>query len=537
MTDISTSGWDVVSITDLDTINTIINSDRAYPSEFSASDSILGTEININGKWGTWTVSGNASGGKVNIRCEITEGSVVYSGKTISFNDSSSNSFVEIELLLKGIETDPEQWVNNDGDIITDTTSCYQLMVDADNMVVVTDSGFTGADIAADGLNLILPALFGEWFQDNMSAFRQIFSVIIIGLKTENSDFQWLYPSAYSYAANSSLDNNTTGFGVLTLIDGKTDTGSLQQSVDIQALNLIKPFGANLALVVSKAMFVKHMLLAAAVSLIKDAQESDFTISETGLSLTNNREMLWQDFEEDEGKYISPVLPKESLILTLQSDYIHITIMGAHYRPRAGVTVYMGVEQNFRYKVEKNSSGDPVFVPDEEGLGDAVVSCSVKFDDWMNVLEITMGIIMSIAALISLGTGVAGILAARGAATLDIAAGESMTMFQLGNVGEEVISSVEGATIAGRIANGIVSNPTIFNTVKITSAVTAATTGIVFSSVLISEAIYKGVYDDVPSFHHFASSITGSSIWPGMDNIELKSASLADSFVIGLELK
>lgn len=116
---------------------------------------------------------------------------------------------------------------------ITDTTSCFHLMVDADNMVVVTDSGFTGPDIAADGLNIILPVLFREWFQDNMSAFLQIFSVIILDLKTENSDFQWLYPSACSYATNSSLNNNTTGFGVLTLIDGKTDTGSLQQSVDI----------------------------------------------------------------------------------------------------------------------------------------------------------------------------------------------------------------------------------------------------------------------------------------------------------------
>lgn len=85
---------------------------------------------------------------------------------------------------------------------------------------------------------------------------------------------------------------------------------------------MITPFGANLALVVSKAMFVKHILLKAAVSIINDASENDFTISETGLSLTNNREMLWQDFEADDGKYISPVLPKESLILTLLPDYM-----------------------------------------------------------------------------------------------------------------------------------------------------------------------------------------------------------------------
>ncbi|WP_191939621.1 TULIP family P47-like protein (plasmid) [Pantoea agglomerans] len=60
MADVSTSGWDVVSITDLDTMNAIINADRLYPTEFSASDSFIGTEINLDGKWGSWKIS-NAS--------------------------------------------------------------------------------------------------------------------------------------------------------------------------------------------------------------------------------------------------------------------------------------------------------------------------------------------------------------------------------------------------------------------------------------------------------------------------------------------
>lgn len=533
---VSGSGWDVVSITDLDTINKIINTDENHPVEFSVSDKILGTDIDVSGKWGVWLVTNNASGGKVNIRCEITEGTVSYAGKNLNINDGNNYSYVEIELLLKGVHVEPEQWAKN-VDAITEETQCYQLMVDNDNIVVVTETHFTGSQMTEDNVNLVLPELFNKWFKLNLSAFDQIFSVILIGLKAENSDFQWLYPSAYSYAANSSINGNETGFGVLTLIDGKTDIGDLQQSVDISALSLVKKFGGNLALVISKEMFVKHILMKAAVELIHGATENDFTISKTGLSLTNNREMLWQDFESEDGKYISPVLPKASFILTLQSDYIHVTITGAHYRPHAGVTVYMGVEQNFRYKVEKNAKGEPVFVPDEEGLGDAVVSCSVKFDTWMNVLEITMGIIMSVTSLIALGTAAAGVLTARAVAGMELLEGESIAHFVIAAEEEVVVTAAESASIAQRIASGIVSNPTIFNAVKIGSSVTAATTGVVFGSILLSEAIYKGKYSDVPSFHHFANSITGSTIWPYMDDVELKSASLADSFVIGLELK
>ncbi|MCK8400826.1 hypothetical protein LXA41_17830, partial [Erwinia amylovora] len=97
--------------------------------------------------------------------------------------------------------------------------------------------------------------------------------------------------------------------------------------------------------------------------------------------------------------YISPILPKEGLILTLQSDYIHLTIQGAYYLPHTGVTVYMGLEQNFRYKVANNARGEPVFVPDEKGLGDAQIVCNVKFDKWLQAVEITMGVIASIASI------------------------------------------------------------------------------------------------------------------------------------------
>ena len=60
----------------------------------------------------------------------------------------------------------------------------------------------------------------------------------------------------------------------------------------------MKTFGANLALVVSKAMFVKHILIPAAASLVKGSAESDFTLSDTGLSLSSNRDMVWQDFDD-----------------------------------------------------------------------------------------------------------------------------------------------------------------------------------------------------------------------------------------------
>ncbi len=66
MASISTSGWDVVSVTDIDTMNKIINLEgkELYPSEFEESITIVNYDLKIVGKWDTWEMLHEASGKK-----------------------------------------------------------------------------------------------------------------------------------------------------------------------------------------------------------------------------------------------------------------------------------------------------------------------------------------------------------------------------------------------------------------------------------------------------------------------------------------
>ena len=546
MTDVSTNNWDVVSITDLETLNKIINNEQnanAHPNTFEGQDesSSLGITTSMNGQWGDWNVTSDASGEKVNLRCFISEGSFIYNNISANINGGGELSYVDIEISLAGISGNAEDFVSAD-DTVTDETRCFQLMADPEIPVIVVDVVSTNSVINNDSLlKGFLEILMEEWFNSHISEIKQVFSVILIGLKAGNSDFQWLYPSAYSYAASSSIDQQTAGFGALTLVDGRTQTGNLSQSIDIAALQVVKPYGANLALIISKQMFVKHILMNAAIDIVKGATEADFSISDTGLSLSNNREMVWQDFDDGNGNIISPVLPANGFILDLQSDFIHLSVTGAHYRPNEMCTVTMGVEQNFRYKVAQNASGEPVFVPDEQGLGDATVNCVVKPDEWVGVMEIVLGVISGVAALVTAGTGAAAWMAGRAAATAALDTAEQVGIFTVEGLqlveDEAAVSAAEIASLAGSIASESTSStPTLMNAVKIFGAVSAIT-GVPAAVLGIMQGVWSEQYDDMPSFHDFARSVTGSTIWPGMTNTELKSATLVDSFVIGLELQ
>lgn len=540
MADVSTSGWDVVSVTDIETLNKVINEGDNHPKSFSDYITVVGNDLKVEGEWGDWSIANEASGKNIYMQCSIKNATVTYIGKSYPINDdkNASQSTLNIEISLDGIETDPTEWIGDDETSeISKDTKCYKLMVDSKAVIVVTGSNYTNKDLYSpeNGLASLVDIVLKNWFNRNVGTFKQVFSVVLIGLKANKGDFQWLKPSAYSYSANSSIDQKSAAFAALTLVDGKTDIGDLQQTVDIAALQVVKEYGANAALIISKSMFVKHILLEAAVALVKGSTKADFEIDKNGLSLTNIKDTVWQDFVGPDDEIMSPTIPAQSFILTLQSDFIHISISGAHYRPRWGVTVYMGIEQNFRYKVEKNKDGEPVFVPDEKGLDDAVVSCSVKFDDWLDWLNIVTGIVTSIASVIALGTSLAGVIAETGMATLVPNAGAKVASFSF-KLFNFTIKLEKLAPIAAAIQRGVASNPSVFNVVKIGSAVTAATTGIIWGATTLSEAIYHQIFDDVPSFKIFARNFTGAVKWPGIENMELKSATLVDSFVIGLKM-
>ncbi|SPP31287.1 hypothetical protein ARAF_0406 [Arsenophonus endosymbiont of Aleurodicus floccissimus] len=539
MPSVSTSRWDVVNVIDIDTLNKIAGNNYPYPAEFEQTTKIIGQQLKIEGRWGEWPIASEASGKNIYLQYLIQNGSATIFDQNYPLNANDQLSSVTIQISLAGLETAPEKWLSQDDDTsaITDETQCFELILNNQEAIVVSQSNFTNQELYSENVGLAIPieSAFKRWFNNNIDEFKQIFSVILIGLRANKGDFQWLKPAAYSYSANSSIDKQTVAFGALTLIDGKTEIGHLQQTVDVTALQLVKPFWANAALIVSKEMFVKHILLPAAITMVKGSTTEDFEINETGFSLTNKREMVWQEFAGPNNEKMSLILPKESFILTLQSDYIHISIVGAHYHPQPGTTVVMGMEQDFKYKVEKNAQGEPVFVPNEKGLGDAIVSCSVVFDEWIDVVNIVLSIVTSIASLLAFGSFIVSAVAKAAIASITVNRAAQAVNFAY-QLGRFEISIANIAQIALSIAKGVVANPSVFNFIRISSTVLAATTGIGLAAITITDAIYKQIYNDVPSFRAFSDNFVSAVKWPAVDNIELKPASLVDSFVIGINL-
>lgn len=538
--DISTMGWDVVNATTIDSLNQIIESQGDFLDSFSATSIVAGTTVTAKGKWGKVNIPNNASGARINLVMEIEQGEIYFDNKNneptiMSINDNESYSTLEVEVQLAGLGTDPNDWDHGDS-IVTGDTKGYELKLNKDQVIIIVNSNFTNPEIEAEGFTEIIQAIFKRWLNDNKDLFNQIFSVVLIGLKTEDTDLAWLYPSAYAYAANSSIDQGHGVFGILTLVDGGTEIGGLQQSVSLAAINKVQTYDANVALILSREKFVKHILMQCAVNLITGSSEDSFKISENGLSLTNPEEITWGNFyyEGDNG-YHTTTIPAEGMLISLQADYISIQIIGAHFKPHPEVTVFMNVTQECRIKVDENDKGELILVADEQGLGEADVNCETVISDWMNQMKFITGIILIIASVLSFGTSLLGRL---GSEAVDSVAGEATGevswYFRL--FGKKVpLGSL--SNIAAMLSKGVEAYPTLFNAARIGSTWMSVVSGLAFGSLSLFDAIYSGIYKDIPSFKHIAKTFIDPTVWPGLEDAELKTAFLANSFVVGLKLK
>lgn len=538
----STGGWDVISMTSVDVMNRIINKDNTelYPSTFYSKTNVMGVSFEITGTWGEWLMSNKSDGSLILMTCKIKSGSVIYNNNSYDMNAGIPNgeSIVEIVVNLSSVESPAENWINNDNDtasIVMGKSRAFEFIIDNEPSYNISVISVTMLNpILSDTVTQVyISNAFEIWFNDNKSLFNQIFLVVLIGLDAKDENYQWLQPTAYSYSASSTTDESLAAFGALTLVDGNTNTDDLSPTLDIQALIWADSKGANSAIIVSNKKFTEHILMDAAISVIKGSTRDDFVIDDSGTVISNKNDIEWQDFEADDGKIYTPVIPKKSFSLAIQADYVSVSIQGAYFYPNDQHQAIMNLDQNIRFSVGKNKNGEPVFVADDSGLGDATINCIVIPLDGIverSRISIVVGIISGILCAF---TGFVSLCADLAVDSMVLTVDSAFVYFMGADSVFITETTTDVLTAAKNIASGTISAcPSVFNTVRIGSTLLFSLSSTIVLADDLVNAIYKSMYQNIPSFEYFADNIAAAIIWPDETTMELVSAKLSDGFVI-----
>jgi hypothetical protein len=543
-TSVSTFGWDTAYIASFPVVNKAIMSQKSFPTAFNYLDV---TGITINGNWLSWQLSPGGAGQDVQMTCVVQSGTATGDNQT----GDLTNASVVIQVNLKAVAASTPV---NDPSAKPGTGISQSLVVDtspkgADPAVSIISSSYP--KVTSVLLKDLLDSIFKDYFNANIGQFNHVFAVMNLNGVADKDGFQWLKPTAFQYAVASPEDRSLehSAFGLIAMVENHPLQPTMQQAVDVRALSNLPP-GANSAFVISETMVAQNMLLNGAIATIQGSTAADFGFSSDDLSITNVNDLVWVHFKTQHG-VISPAISQNNFVMRADDTYVYLEIANATYEPSLGVTVHMNLTQKFTYNTVQAKNGNYVFIPDIKGFGNPTITSNVSLSEGLQITEIVLGAVAAIAGILCAASALGSALA--DAAEVVVNEGENTANIlidsdEIGNIVDENPEALagenqEGADNADEGAlnpenAAQVQNSGIFTSTQFRLAVglTGAIAGASAGGIAVAKAITSMEYNDIPPFNTFAANCLGTSVWPGLADYKLISASFRSSLVIALAM-
>lgn len=545
--EVDTLGWDTAYIASYRVVNQAITAQKSHPTAFDHTDT---AGIRVQGQWKTWQLApaSGAGGGSVHMACTATSGSITLGQETGDLTDA----VIMIEVTLADIVSHTSA---GDPTAKPGSGKPRKLVVNTNatgngTAVTVLTSSTYPKLTSPLLLDLILGAM-SNYFNAHIGDFTHTFAIMDINEAADTEGFQWLKPTAYSYAVaeparGGTLDN--CAFGLTAMVDGNPIDPHQEQGIDTRALSGL-PDGANSAFVISEQMVAKHMLLNGAISCLQGTTAADFTFSSDGKSVVNNKSVLWGHFKTDNGT-ISPRIDTGNFVLRADDTYVYVEISEATYSPSAGITVQMNLTQKFTFKLVQRTDNKYVFIPDITGLGSPDVKVNVSLSKELQITQLITGIVAAVAGVLVAVSGIGALLAAEadvavdaGANAADIAVdGAAADAVAEANPVELNAANGAGAADADAgVAAGAdqVQQGGVFTSLRFRVAVgtIGALAGLTTGGIAIAKYVVSGDYTNIPAFDDFAANCLGASKWPNTATYELKGAAFRQSLVLATHLQ
>jgi len=384
--EISTNGWDTISVSRVSALNVKIESEKSYPDHISqkSEDDV----VDLDGFFNPWRVI--SGGGGKNVKLSVPMKSGVYNGLSKKNIDLVGVTFyILVTLSYFPI---PAPTVEDDKyDLKVRTVSSGV----GDQIVAVT--GFDAPEGRLSDLEGgILCSLMSLWLNapENLQKFTTLFSTVLINNAGVASDeYKWLRSTAISYAYADMGTDESSLFGVLCMTNQRSAVGIPNQ---LPIVNLV--CDDNAALIISRQIYVKYHLFPSLSKVFPGSKQSNFILSDDLLTITGRDIQL--DSVILDGETYNPVA--KTLSITLNSACISMT---AEIRTDIALGVYTTttVSAMQRLKLQKNSKGEQVLV--YENINDPVISNFTHISKWVDVTAALLGIVTGVLYVVAALTG------------------------------------------------------------------------------------------------------------------------------------
>lgn len=580
--DLSLLGWDTGFSTSFTHMNKTIENEKKYPENFEYNYNQI---MSMSGDFGPWGLTTGADGQNVNFICKIQDGNFNIMGNENTF---TKNDSVHIQLKLKYINIEEPTFEDptslNDGnqaDLIVKTDEDENNNPPVTVLKVVLNNNVDPMD------KVMLESMFKIWFNDNIEAFKQIFSSCLLEDTSKNPGFQWLKPTKAYYGVasveteNGKPDLDSSVFSVMSMVENNKNSKP-SHAVDSRILDAVdneSAFG------ITTPLYVKKWLIAG-LEMMQIGTIEDFDLINNGMGFINNKKLLFGTFENADGQDVPSYVEKGNLRIEIVNNQLKIELIDIYWKQSKRLNGHLDYTQYFNLELQSgvDELGEkyenvliPVPVePEEPKEGeedDPTEGCKLIINisqDEFNIWDDVIGdILFGIAAGVLLGAigkavgkGLGKVLkplfkrSASGRYVLVSTKGLFSSLKKTFSTDSRIISEVAREEIelielngAGTAATIVANTPTNIGT-KIWANRFKFIGGLIAQSVLfavgsempklvknIIDAYDKKHYSVMPTINSFVLSTVGSVMWPDTSEFKLESAELRGLFLLGGKLE
>jgi hypothetical protein len=328
----STNNWDTVFAINFANANKAIVAQKSSPPGFSGTKpggGFSGPAIKVDGTFRAWQLSGG-SGSIVEMTLPIS-GTAAAQTDPVQTLDFDGSAVIQV-----GLNFLPQPDGSGSSKLSDGTTNTLKIKADTADpktqpiVSIISLNINAEASEARDAISDVLE----EWLLNNLDSFNHTFAAINLGAVADKGQFTWLVPTHVGYGINNPegavIDDYV--FGVLAMTENRQGV-NLGHEISPNVI----PSGCNAGFLISQERFMTKIMKPGIEKLFLNAGDADFDVIGDGSTITNNKAVVFHDFEtsdksgKDTVKITGATLDKEKFTLVAEATTLKLSFTQLHF--------------------------------------------------------------------------------------------------------------------------------------------------------------------------------------------------------------
>lgn len=379
-TDLSTNGWDTVSVLKIAYVNSAIVAAKSSPANFSYTEPK--SSYAASGNFSDWSVVPGGDGTYIHLSLPLSSISGWYVSGSSRQNFTSSGGHVIIAVKLSMLSTA----IADQKNLMLRTSSSDP---DDPPAFLVSDELSAFSPASASWAKYVFESAITAWSNANLDKFQHIFSQISLNQIADKQAWDFLDPSYTTYAYAQASGGTNPVLGILCMT-GTRQPSEQTNCVDVRAI----PDACQGGFLISQERFLEDLLIPSLHLCWSDAAADKFKLGDNNFELQSGQTIALPKVTHAGSDY-HPKLT--SFTFEITGQIITITsYTTTDISP--GIQAWCSASHQYEITLGQNNSGEQTLVYKKTGT--PVTNHGYTLSEAVKVTSIILGIITAVVLVI-----------------------------------------------------------------------------------------------------------------------------------------